>query len=265
MSSLKRTLTIFILAAVLLSTAACGPQETVEETPATALTTVMTEEPITEESAISTEAPEQAISPEPGVACELPLPAADGWEVVLCETFEYNSHGWQEETQDNPYSAYTSAVTGGKFVVDYRAKSFAGFTRSALTWFDVAEERNFVLSVTGQADSTFSDLSWGVAFRGDEDSFFLFSLVNDTYVFEVFEDNRWLPLITPKQDNLIRVGEPNTVRIEASGGDFFFTINGELVNQFSGAGLPGKAIQLVVSAKEGASAVFIFDDVVLQR
>jgi len=253
MSSLKKTLIILILAAVVLLAAACGTQEPVAETPVTAPTTVPTDIPV----AVGT--------PEVGVACDLPLPASEDWEVVLCETFDDNSYGWQEETQDNPYSIYTSAVTGGKFVVDYRAKSFAGFTRSALTWFDVAEERNFVISVTGQVDSAFADSSWGVAFRGDEDSYFLFSLVNDTYVFEVFEDNRWLPLITPKQDTLIRVGEPNTVRIEAGGGDFFFTINGEMVNQFSGAALPGEAIQLVVSAKEGASAVFIFDDVVLQR
>lgn len=241
------------MAVMLIVSAGCGQQETAE-TPTVAPSAVPTQTQTVMEDII-----------EAGVACALPLPATEDWDVVLCETFDDNSHGWQEETQDNPYAAYTSAVAGGKFVVDYRAKSFAGFTRSALTWFDVAEERNFALSVTGQIDSTFSDLSWGVAFRANEASYFLFSLVNNTYVFEVYENNRWLPLITPKQTNVIRVGEPNTVRIEAVGGDFFFSINGEMVNQFSGAALPGEAIQLMVSAREGANGVFLFDDVVLQR
>jgi len=252
MDRYQRNFIVFILAALALLAAGCGAQETVE-TPTVAPTAAPTEAP-------------PADTPEPEVACALPLPASADWEIVLCEAFDDNSHGWQEETQDNPYSAYTSAVAGGKYVVDYRAKSFAGFTRSALTWFDVAQERNFVISVTGQIESAFTESSWGVAFRGNEDSFFLFSLQNDdTYILEVFEDNRWLPLITRKQTNVIDVGGPNTLRIEAVGGDFFFSINGEMVNQFSGAALPGDAIQLVVSAKEGASAVFIFDDVVVQR
>jgi hypothetical protein len=253
MNSFNKIRTVFFMAVIMLIVAAGCDQQEVVETPTVAPSPVPTETQVVEDT------------PEASVACVLPLPASDDWEVALCETFDDNSHGWQEETQDNPYAAYTSAVTGGKFVVDYRAKSFAGFTRSALTWFDVIEERNFAMSVTGQIDSSFTDLSWGVAFRGDETSYFLFSLVNDTYVFEVFEDNRWLPLITPKQTSVIRVGEPNTVRIEASGGDFFFSINGEMVNQFSGAALPGAAIQLMVSANEGANGVFIFDDVVVQR
>ncbi len=234
--------------------AGCAPADMPEEAPTDAAPTVATREPTREDT------------PEPGVPCDLPLPAGGNWEVALCETFADNSYGWQAETQDNPYSAYTSAVTGGQFVVDYRAKSFAGFTQSALTWFDVAEERNFVISVTGEIDSAFENTNWGIAFHADDDSFFLFSLRNDdTYIFEVFEENRWLPLITRKQTSVIRVGEPNTVRIEASGGDFFFSINGEMVNQFSGGQLTGDKIQLMVSAREGASAVFRFDDVVVQR
>jgi len=252
MRKFQKTLTMFVLGAFLLMAAGCTAQE-VAETPSPVPTDVPTDVPPT-------------VTPEPGISCALPLPASEDWEVVLCEDFNDNAHGWQEETQDNPYSAYTSAVAGGKFVVDYRAKSFAGFTQSAVTWFDVVQERNFVLSITGQIDSPFAESNWGIAFRGNDESFFLFSLQNDdTYIFEVYEDNRWLPLITRKQTNVINVGEPNTLRVEAAGGDFYFSINGETVNQFSGAALPGDAIQIVVSAKEGASAVFTFDDIVIQK
>ena len=55
------------------------------------------------------------------------------------------------------------------------------------------------------------------------------------------------------------------MRIEAVGQDFFFSINGEMVNKFSGGLLEGTEIQLIVSAKEGVTTSFAFDDVVLQR
>lgn len=249
----KRTRNILILATAALLLAGCGDGAELEATP-TAI------------EVVPTKAQTPADTVVPGVFCELPLPGPESWQVALCETFEDNSYGWQEEVQDNPYAAYTSTVAGGKFVIDYRGKNFAGFTRSALTWFDVAEAEDFILSVSGQIDSAFSDSSWGIAFRGNGEDFFLFSILNDdTYKFEIFEDNRWIPLITPKQTNLIKVGEPNTVRIEAGGQDFFFSINGEMVNQFNGALLEGAKIQLVVTAKEGASVLYIFDDIVLQK
>lgn len=200
------------------------------------------------------------------VPCGLPLPGPDDWEVVLCEQFDDNRNEWQVESQDNPYARYISAITDGKFVIDYTAKGFAGYQRTAVTWFTVGEEKDFALSIKGLMDSSFQDASWGIAFRGDGDSFFLFSISNDgTYKFEIFEKGGWVPLITPKNTNSIQMGKENTLRIEAGGQDFYFSINDIMINQFSGALLDGKEIQLIVSAKEGVSAVFTFDDVVLQR
>jgi len=201
-----------------------------------------------------------------GVPCDLPLPAPANWEVVLCETFEGDPGSWQVETQDNPYAAYTSEIVDGAFRVDYTAKGFAAFQQSALTWFDVAKQRDFALSVTGAIDTTFDNAYWGVSFRGNGEDFFLFTLTNTgEYLFEIFENNVWTPIITQRTASAIRMGEPNTLRIEAVGQDFYFTVNDVLVNDFRGATLAGEDIQIVVSAKEGVSAVFTFDDVVVQR
>ena len=211
------------------------------------------------------EVPEETSGIE-SVPCDLPLPGPDDWTVILCERFDDNRNGWEVESQDNPYAKYTSAITDGKFVVDYTVKGFAGYQRTALTRFTIGEEKNFALSIKGLMDTPFQDASWGIAFRGAEDNFFLFSISNNgTYSFEIRENGEWTPLITPKDYNGIRLGEENTLRIEAGGQDFYFSINDTMVNQFSGALLEGEQILLVVSAKEGVSAVFTFDDVVLQR
>ena len=213
-----------------------------------------------------TEAPVETPDIE-GVPCDLPLPGPDDWEVVLCERFDDNRNEWEVESQDNPYAQYTSAIADGKFVVDYTAKGFAGYQKSALTWFTIGEGRDFAVSIKGSIDSPFQDASWGIAFRGeDEDSFFLFTILNDgTYRFEIYENGGWDTLITTRVHNGIQLGEENTLQIEAAGRDFYFSINDTLVNQFSGGLLKGEQILLVVSAKEGVSAKFAFDDVVLQR
>jgi len=212
-----------------------------------------------------TETHEEAAGVE-SVPCDLPLPGPDDWEVVLCEQFDDNRNEWEIESQDNPYARYTSAIADGKFVVDYTAKGFAGYQRTTLTWFTIGEEKDFALSIKGLMDSSFQDVSWGIAFRGNGDNFFLFSISNDgTYKFEILENGVWTLLINPKSINSIRLGKENTLRIEAGGQDFYFSINDTMVNQFSGALLEGKEILLIVSAKEGVSAVFTFDDVVLQR
>jgi len=234
--------------------------------------------PVAEPEPTATAAPTAAApSPSPSpqspveasLFCDLPLPGPDDWTVIMCERFDDNRNEWEVESQDNPYARYTSAITGGKFVVDYTAKGFAGYTKSALTWFTIGEGTNFALSINGLIDTPhLSGASWGIAFRGDEDSFFLFSILNDgTYRFEITENGGrdWDTLITTRVYSGIRLGEENTLQIEAAGRDFYFSINDTLVNQFSGALLDGEEILLVVSAKEGVSAVFSFDDVVLQR
>lgn len=211
------------------------------------------------------ETPEETIDIG-SVACELPLPGPAERTVILCEQFDDNRNAWQVESQDNPYAKYTSTIADGKFVVDYAAKGFAGYQRTALTWFTIGEGRNFALSIKGDMDSTFQDVSWGIAFRGKDDNFFLFSILNTgAYRFEIYENGGWETLITTRIHNGIKLGEENSVRIEAAGRDFYFSINDVLVNQFSGAILDGEEILLVVSAKEGATATFAFDDVVLQR
>ena len=63
-------------------------------------------------------------------------------------------------------------------------------------------------------DSSFKDVSWGIAFRGseDKDSFFLFSIMNDgTYAFEIFENGGWISLISKRGFNGILNGDENTL------------------------------------------------------
>lgn len=220
-----------------------------------------TAEPQANGDGVSTTVPSETA----GIDCSLPLPTEKSWPVTLCEKFDDNSHGWIVESQDNPYANYDIAVEGGKYALTYTAKGFANFQRTALTWFDVAAAQNFALSVNTLMNSDFQSSSWGVAFRGDEDSFFLFSIYNNgDYIFEIYENDGWVPLITQRPFDGILPNAENKLTIVAEDGDFSFYINDELVNTFSGGLLQGSDILLVVSAKEGVSADYYFDDIVMQ-
>ncbi len=212
-------------------------------------------------------APESTPAPSSsgGITCDLPGASGKDWPVRVCERFADNAGGWTVESQDNPYARYSIDIKDGAYALEYAAKGFAGYQRNALTWFDLASAQDFALAVTGRINSDFQNCSWGVAFRADEDSFFLFSIYNDnTYAFEIYEDGNWIPLITQRPYDGLRLGESNRLEITAEGGDFSFYINDELVNSFSGGLLRENGIQLVVSAKEGVSADFTFDDLLLQ-
>ncbi|MDK2980241.1 MAG: hypothetical protein PWQ55_588 [Chloroflexota bacterium] len=202
-----------------------------------------------------------------GLTCSLPLPSEQDWPVTLCETFADNQNDWLVESQDNDYANYSIDVVDGAYTLDYTAKAFAAFQRTALSWFPVSQAQDFALSVTTLMDTDFQSASWGVAFRASEnmDSFFVFSIYNDgTYAFEIYENNNWIALISKRVYDGIQPGEPNKLTVVAEGGDFTFYINDVLVNIFSGGLLEDSGIQLLVSANEGASVVYTFDDIVLQ-
>ncbi len=200
--------------------------------------------------------------------CDLPLPGPEDWPVYICDTFNGTHETFPAENQDNAYARYNARVTDGQFYeVDYTAKGFAQFQRTTLTWFDIAKAQDFALSITGKMDSTFKDVSWGIGFRGSEEkeSFFLFSIYNDgTYAFEIFENGGWISLISRRHFNGILAGEDNTLTVTVEGRSFKFLINNQPVEGFDGGLLDGMEVFLVVSAKEGASAVFSFDNLVMQ-
>jgi len=197
--------------------------------------------------------------------CNLPLPTSEDWPILRCDSFEDNRNNWIIESQNNPYARYDADIQDGKYEVVYTAKGFAGYQRNALTWFDVASADDFALSVTTLMESDYQNCSWGVAFRRNESSFFLFSIYNDgSYAFEIYEDNTWISLISQRPYDGIELGVENTLSIVAKDQEFKFYINGIPVNDYNGGLLQGSDILLVVSAKEGVSANYYFDDLVLQ-
>ena len=268
-------ITAFVLLILVLSgcgssaapTSTSAPEESAKPAETVGADTETTEEATEEATTAATNTADEPAAPTvtSGPDCSLDLPGEKDWPVTLCETFDDNSNGWQIESQDNPYARYNIDVLNGKYELDYTAKGFAKFQQSALTWFNVTSADDFALTVTTLMNSDFQNCNWGVAFNGDDNSFFLFSIYNDgTYAFEIYEDDTWIPLISQRGFDGILPNAENKLTVLAEGGDFTFYINDELVNTFSGGLLTGTDVLLVVSAEEGANAAYYFDDLVVQ-
>jgi hypothetical protein len=209
-------------------------------------------------------------TPRPTVtppSCDLPLPGPEDWMVLVCDEFDQPESVFPDESQDNPYANYVGATTEGQYQLNYTAKNFAAFTRTAITWFDIATAQDFAVSVTGQMNTQFREVSWGIGFRGggEKDSYFLFSIYNDgTYAFEIFENRTWIPLISRRPTSSIVPDQENKITVIAEGQSFRFLVNDEAVNFFNGGLLEGLQLFLQVSVREGASVNFTFDDIVVQ-
>ena len=219
---------------------------------------------VSQETQASISTPNPTITPP---ACDLPLPGPENWMVLVCDSFDTSDSVFPDESEDNPYAKYEGKTNDGQYQLNYTAKNFAAFTRTAITWFDIANAQDFAVSVTGQMDTQFQDVSWGIGFRGsgENDSYFLFSIYNDgTYAFEIYENSAWIPLISRRPSSSIFPDQPNKVSVIAEGQNFQFQINDQAVNFFNGGLLEGMQIFLMVSAREGASVNFTFDDVVVQ-
>ncbi|MBM3137382.1 MAG: hypothetical protein FJZ98_04245 [Chloroflexi bacterium] len=227
----------------LVATATAEPSPTVKETDAT---------------------PHPTITP---ASCDLPLPGPDDWMVLVCDKFDSDESVFPDESQDNPYANYTGATADGQYQLNYTAKNFAAFTRTAISWFDIATAQDFAVSVTGQMNTQFQEISWGIGFRGsgEKDSYFLFSIHNDsTYSFEIFENRAWIPLISRRPFSGMVPDQENKITVIAEGQSFRFLVNDTAVNFFNGGLLEGLELFLLVSVREGATVNFTFDDVVVQ-
>lgn len=259
----RRIAGIFLIPTILWITASCATVEDGSDASLPEETIQPTRMPTT------TTAPTPTAEPQlPEVICELDLPTSADWPVSLCDLFDDNRNEWQLESQDNPYARYTADIVDGQLQIDYSAKAFESFSRTAITWFDIGESADFALTISGMIDSRLTNTGWGIAFRANDDmtSYYLFSLNNDdTFSLEYNNNNKnWIPFIPRTGHSSLRNADMNTVTIVADGADFSFWINGTQVGTFEGVDLGNGLIRLMVSAAEGANVVFYFDDIVLQ-
>ena len=251
-SMIKKMIVLIVITVAIL--AGCAPQAQATPTP----------EPVLEQAATAAATP----TAEPTVIpCSLPQPGPEEWPVVICQTFDAGSGILPEEEQNNEFAFYTADAVDGEYNVDYIGRLFEGYTRSALTFFDLGNMDMFAISVDGTILSGSTETSWGVAFGSDENyaGFYLFTIFNDnSFILEQFLNGDYETLIPRTETPVIVYRETNNLVITSQSNSYIFTINGVEVGSYQGEPPAGDLVMLAVSAFEGSTATFLIDNLVVK-
>ncbi len=201
------------------------------------------------------------------VSCSLPQPGPEEWPVVVCQTFDEGSGILPEEEQNNEFAFYTAGAVEGEYSVDYIGRLFEGYTRSALTFFNIGNMDKFAISVDGTILSGSTETSWGVAFGSDENysGFYLFTIFNDnSFILEEFLNGEYETLIPRTLTPVIKYREANNLTVTSQSNNYVFSINGIEVGSYQGESPAGDLVMLAVSAFEGSNATFLIDNLVVK-
>lgn len=255
-SMMKRITVLFLFAAAIL--AGCAP----EAQPSPTLETVVEQTPTT----APTVTPSQTEVP-----CSLPQPGPGEWPVVICQTFDQGSGILPEEEQNNEFAFYTADAVDGEYNIDYIGRLFEGYTRSALSFFDIGSMDMFAISVDGTILSGSTETSWGAAFGSDENyaGFYLFTIYNDnSFILEegrnIGDEYEYETLIPRTETSVIIYREANNLTITSQSNSYIFSINGVEVGSYQGEPPAGDLVMLAASAFEGSNATFLIDNLVVK-
>ena len=201
----------------------------------------------------------------PPPPCNLSTSKNNDWTTIVCEEFESDTGGWGSSVSGDLASSVFK-VENSKLAVDFTSKNTQSFTSGVVQRLNISEAKDFTLSVKGNIISKFDQAEWGVAFRGESDSYYLLMFSNfGTYILQQLKNNTWTDLLVFKAHSAIRWEEENELTLVVDGDRFEIYMNGELINSYESSSLSGLDINLAVGAAEGVVARFEFDDLIIKQ
>lgn len=208
---------------------------------------------------------ESAYQHDAAVDCDVSCPYKQVWPIIFCDTFDDNRNNWELGAGSSDLEESNTSIEHGKLIMDFSGKAVSSYTSGVIRWTSITDAYNFMLTITGKINSVNRDVTWGIAFRGDQSGFYVFDIGNQGwYYFSSFVDSKHTILIPVRSNSIIRWDEENTLTIIAEGDQFEFYVNGQLLDSFESSQLRGSVIYLTTWLAEGATAVFEFDDLLIR-
>ena len=156
------------------------------------------------------------------------------WPVTLAESFQDNSNGWDTgDVRDSTISGNRS-IGNGLYTWNLTAvQSASDFSYPIM----LDDQTDFYASVDMKYEAMPNDpdADAGMVFRySDADqTWYYFSLNNQgQYYFGWYDGTYWDQLIPETSTNAFHPGQTNQLAVGASGSQFIFLINGQMVDEF---------------------------------
>lgn len=217
--------------------------------------------PIPEDESVDTD----TIEPTSEPVCNIQSDLKTSWETIFCEEFNDNSWEWYTGADISDLRTITAELKNGKYVVDITGNAHSSYLSGVVQWFYVPDARNFMITVDGEIESHNRDISWGINFLGNGDSFYSFGITKEgRYYLDMLEEGDWITLISSKSNKAINWDESNNISIVVDGDKFMFYINDTLIDSYESDLDFGDYLAVFVQLAEGASAEFTFDNILVR-
>ena len=127
---------------------------------------------------------------------------------------------------------------------------------------DIPSTSRFYLGVEVKQLSGPFTADYGVVFHKGENDFYYFGIDgNQYYRVNLWQDNKWKPLVATRKNYAIRLHDVNRLVVVGDGANYIFYINGQFVDRMSASELNGGAFGLAAQiASLGDDVMLEFDD-----
>ena len=203
-------------------------------------------------SAIPTETP----TPRPTTAPATGSTVPNGWTLAFGDDFTDNAREWVIGGYEDDWGTVTRVITNGLYIWDINAASSVG------RWCmpTITPMTDFYLTVGARRVSGPLDASYGVVFRHDAGSYYLFSIRDDGFFnFNLWHNFTWNAIIDWTGTLAIRPGEVNQLAVLAEGTHFTLSINETTVAEAEDTQLPAGEMGLSVLFITPGNAEFTFE------
>jgi uncharacterized protein YjbI with pentapeptide repeats len=175
----------------------------------------------------------------------------------LDETFDNNLRDWDLGDFSGNWGAGDAQIRGGKFVVTVTQSR-----GMAWRWWPSDTMSDFRATLEGRlATGDPEKARYGIAFRDDGESFYLFEVDETGYYTLLFHNSQqWQTLIDWTPSDAISRFKPNILAVEAQGEQIRLFINGQLVNEIRDSRLQEGHISIVIDIDSGETATYEFDN-----
>ena len=179
-----------------------------------------------------------------------------GWTLAFDDDFTNNANAWVIGSYEDDWGTVTRVITDGLYTWDITA------ARSVGRWCtpEISPTADFYLTVDAQRVSGPLDASYGVVFRHNAGSYYLFSIRDDGFFnLNLWHNFTWSAVIDWTGTLAIQPGAMNQLAVLAEGTHFTLSINGTMVAEAEDSQLAEGEMGLSVLFISPGDAVFAFE------
>jgi len=196
----------------------------------------------------------------PPASFQATLDQARSWPLSFQESFDDDQNGWNTGPESPPdIGSIDRRIENGRYRWEVN-------DLQPIPWWAATDKVNaldFYLAATARQVSGPASGEYGLIFRKNANQDFLAYKISDDgrYALYLWQNSTWQPLIDWSETDAVLPGEDNRMEVVARNDTVYLVLNGEMIGQYSPAGLDAGQPGFIASTKApGGAGLWEFDD-----